>query len=364
MKKDYFSSFSTRLLKEQINYCFFNNIKNVFHRRKTMKKIILVVSLLLVCTVFAFAEDTDKIIMRVGTIENINNLGAKAVDRFAAIMKEKSGGAFIVEPYHAAQLGETQEQLQQVKSGTLESFRGSISALGRFKGDMVISEFIYLFDSREQAEKVALGPTMNQINEQIAKEHGMRYVTASWTRLPRHILTKNPVRKIEDLRGMKIRVPDAKAYIESFKFMGATPTPVAFNETYLALKQGLVDGAENHVESLYNMKWYEVAKNLTLTYHSYDVTGFIVNQKWWDSVPDKYKKLFFEVDKEVNEWFIVELNKLQDEYINKMKAEGVTVWTVDIAPFKNAVIPAAALAVENEGFWEKGLFEKIQKELE
>jgi len=328
-----------------------------------MKKIILVVSLLLVCTVFAFAEDTDKIIMRVGDIENINNLGAKAIDRFAAIMKEKSGGAFTVVPYHAAQLGETQEELQQVKSGTIEAFRGGISVLGRIKGDMVISEFPYLFDSREQVEKTAMGPTISQLNDQIAKEHGIRFVTASWTRLPRHILTKTPVRKIEDLRGMKIRVPNAKAYVETFKCLGATPTPVAFNEAYLALKQGLVDGAENHVESLYNMKWYEVAKNLTLTYHSYDVTGFIVNQKWWDSIPDKYKKLFLEVDKEVNEWFVVEVDKLEDYYINKMKAEGVTVWTVDIAPFKNAVIPAAPLACENEGFWEKGLFEKLQKEL-
>ncbi len=332
-----------------------------------MKRIILV-SLLIVCTVFAFAggkkeADAEKIVMRVGTIENVNNLGAKAVDKFAAIMKEKSGGVFIVEPYHASQLGDTSKQLAQVKSGTIEAFRGSISSLGRLQGSLSIAEFIYLFESREQAEKVALGPTMSALNDQLSKEHGIRYVTASWTRLPRHILTKNPVKNIDDLKGVKIRVPDAKLYIESFKAMGATPTPVAFNEAYLAIKQGLVDGAENHVESLYNMKWYEVAKNLTLTYHSYDVTGFTVNQKWWDTVPEKYKKLFLETDKEVNKWFVSEIDKLQDEYINKMKAEGVTVWEVDTAPFRNAVIPAAAIAIENEGFWEKGLFEKIQKEL-
>ena len=332
-----------------------------------MKKLILV-SLLIMCTVFAFAggkkeADTEKIVMRVGTIENVNNLGAKAVNRFADIMKERSGGKFIVEPYHASQLGDTTKQLEQVKSGTLESFRCSISSLGRFNGSMAIAEFIYLFDSAAQAEKVALGPTMAKINDELSKAHGIRYITASWTRLPRHILTKNPVKNLADLKGVKIRVPDAKLYIESFKAMGATPTPVAFGEAYLAIKQGIVDGAENHVESLYNMKWYEVAKNLTLTYHSYDVTGFTVNQKWWDSVPEKYKKMFFEVDKEVNEWFVKELSTLQDDYINKMKAEGVKVWEVDTAQFRNAVIPAAAIAIENEGFWEKGLFDKIVKEI-
>lgn len=332
-----------------------------------MKKFFLI-SLFFLCVILVFAggkkeAESEKIVMKIGTIENINNLGAKAVDRFAEIMKERSGGVFIVEPYHASQLGDTQKQLEQVKSGTLQSFRCSISSLGRFNGSIAISEFIYLFESAEQAEKVALGPTMNKLNDDLSREHGIRFVTASWTRLPRHILTKNPVKNLSDLKGMKIRVPDAKIYIESFKAMGATPTPVAFSEAYLAIKQGLVDGAENHVESLYNMKWYEVAKNLTLTYHSYDVTGFTVNQKWWDSIPEKYKKMFMEVDKEVNEWFVKELSTLQDDYINKMKAEGVTVWNVDIVPFRNAVIPAAAIAVENDGFWEKGLFEKIQKEI-
>ena len=330
------------------------------------KMLILLLVFLTSFTVFAGGgkEKADgKIVMKVGTIENVNNLGAKAVDKFAEIMKERSNGEFIVEAYHASQLGDTTKLLEQVKSGTIQSFRGSIASLGRLKGDLAIAEFIYLYESAKQAEAISMGPTMQALNDELAKEQGVRFVTASWTRLPRHILTKEPVKNLEDLKGVKIRVPDAKLYIEAFKAMGATPTPVAFNEAYLAIKQGLVDGAENHVESLYNMKWYEVAKNLTLTGHSYDVTGFTVNDTWWQSLPEKYKKLFKEVDAEVNEWFVAELASLQDYYIDKMKESGVEVWEVDTTPFRNAVIPAAGINVEKEGFWREGLFAQIQSEM-
>lgn len=331
-----------------------------------MKKLlVLVLALSLPLVVFANGtqEESEQYVMKVGTIENVNNLGAKAVDRFGRIMAERTDGKFIVEAYHASQLGDTTKLLQQVKSGTIQAFRGSIASLGRIKGDLAITECIYLYESAEQAENLIKGPTIQGLNDEMADEHNIRFVTASWTRLPRHILTKDPVKNLDDLQGVKIRVPDAKTYIEAFKAMGATPTPVAFNEAYLAIKQGLVDGAENHVESLYNMKWYEVAKNLTLTGHSYDVTGFSVNDDWWQSLPTEYQELFVEVDAEVNDWFVEELAKLEQYYIDLMVDSGVKVWEVNTAEFRNKVIPQAAYNIEKEGFWREGLFDQILKEM-
>lgn len=330
-----------------------------------MKKLVvlaLVLCMVASMTTVAMAAD-QKVTMKVGTIENVNNLGAKAVDKFAELMKERTNGNFIIETYHASQLGDAMAQLDQVKSGTIQAFRCSISWLGGYVGDVAIVEFPYMFKTAEEAEKVIMGPTMSAVNDRLAQEHGIRWVTASWSRLPRHILTKNPVTKLADLKGVKLRVPDSKTYIESFKAMGVATTIVAFNETYLALQQGLVDGAENHVESLYNMKWYEVAKNLALTGHAQDVTGFMVNDAWWQSVPEEYKQIFIDTDKEVNEWFKGELAKASDDYINKMKAEGVTVYEVDVSEFQNAVMPSVAYAIENEGFWAKGLVDNILAEL-
>lgn len=331
-----------------------------------------VILVLLGCAVLVFggggreaAPDAVRpVVMRIATIEPSQNLGAVAVDRFGEIMKERTDGGFVVDSYHDSQLGGTDRLLEQVQTGALQAWRGSISALGRLKGDMVIAEFIYLFDNAEEAETIIRGDTIGAINEAIADEFGIKFVTASWTRLPRHIISKNPVTNIDELRGMLIRVPDARAYIESFRHMGAVPTPVAFTETYLALRQGVVDGAENHIESLYNMKWHEVAHHVALTYHSFDTTGFVVNVDWWNSLSEEYKELFLEVDAEVNEWWVEQQDDIVDDYMEKMRVEqGVEFHTVDVDSFRERVIPDAAMAVEAAGFWSEGLFEKVLDEL-
>lgn len=328
-----------------------------------MRKVCLLV--LVACLLLGMAAGglaQEKVIMKVGTIENSNNLGALAVNRFAEIMKERTDGNFILEVYHDSQLGDAMQQLNQVKSGALQSFRCSISWLGNLVGDVAMVEFPYLCATAEEAEKICASPIMQAVNDRVAAEHGIRWVTASWSRLPRHILTKKPITSLADMKGIRLRVPDSKTYIESFKAMGATPTIVAFGETYLALQQGVVDGAENHVESLYNQKWHEVAQHLTLTGHAQDVTGFMVNDKWWQTVPEEYKEIFLQVDKEVNEWFVQELAKKEKEYLDLMKAEGVTVHEVDVSEFQNAVFPQVAYAIEAEGFWAEGLVDKIIEE--
>ena len=325
-----------------------------------MKKLgLLVLVLCLVLGSVSGALAADKVVMKLGTIENSNNLGALAVNRFADIMKERTDGNFVIEIYHDSQLGDAMQQLDQVKSGTLQGFRCSISWLAGYVGDVGIVEFPYLCATAEEAEKIAMSEALQEVNDRVAADHNIRWVTASWSRLPRHLMTKKPVTSLEDLKGMRLRVPDAKTYIESFKALGATPTIVAFGETYLALQQGVVDGAENHIESLYNQKWHEVAPHLTLTGHAQDVTGFMVNAKWWDTLPEEYKTLFVEVDKEVNEWFVEELAKAADKYMELMIQEGVTVHEVDVAEFENAIFPGVAYAIEEEGFWAPGLTDLI-----
>lgn len=335
-----------------------------------MKKIIVTLLILSVTTFAVFASgqeeavaSTDgslpKVEMKIGDIENPNNLGAKAIDRFAQIMSEKSDGNFKISTFHASQLGDAMKQLDQVKSGTIQSFRGSISWLQCYNPDVAIVEFPYLATSVEEAESIFKSPALTAVNEQLKDKHGIQWVTASWTRLPRHILTNDKIEKPEDLDGVKIRVPDSKTYIECFKAMGASPTIVAFNETYLALQQGIVNGAENHILSLFNMKWFEQGKHVALTGHAYDTPGFIVNSKWWDNLPQEYKDMFIETDAEVNEWYKSQLDAVAKDYMEKMEASGIEFHEVDQNEFASRCVPDVALEIEKEGYWSEGLFEEI-----
>ncbi len=335
-----------------------------------MKKIIVTVLLTVFATLSLLAsgqKDTvvtqdgslPKVEMKIGDIENPNNLGALAIDRFAEIMKEKSGGKFIITAFHASQLGDAMKQLDQVKSGTIQSFRGSISWLQCYNPDVAIVEFPYLATSVDEAESIFKSPALLAVNNNLREKHGIEWVTASWTRLPRHILSNKLIEKPEDLDGVKIRVPDSKTYIECFKAMGASPTIVSFNETYLALQQGIVDGAENHILSLYNMKWFEQGKHVALTGHAYDTPGFIVNSKWWSSLPQEYKEMFIETDAEVNEWYKSQLETVAEDYMKKMEESGISFHEVDQNAFASLCVPNVALEIEKEGYWSEGLFEEI-----
>ncbi len=326
-----------------------------------MKRIVKVLMVMVVMLMMTAAAHAGKATMRVGDIENVANLGAVALDRFADQVKKESNGTIKVKAFHASQMGSANKQLQLVKSGTLQAFRGSISWLAQFDTGFSLLDFPFTLKSADQAKIVANSAPLRKLNDKLAEKHGIRFVTAGWTRLPRQILTNKPVAGVADVKSVKLRVPEVYAYIESFKAVGVSPTPVAFGETYLALKQGVVDGAENHVESLYNMKWFEAAKHLVITDHSYDITGFIVNDKWWNGLTADQRKLIVDTFNDVDNWFVKENESLQKKYIDLMVKEGgVQVHTVDKAAFISRVVPDAMIAAEKAGEWEKGLWDEIQ----
>ncbi|MCG8564072.1 MAG: TRAP transporter substrate-binding protein [Desulfobacterales bacterium] len=329
-----------------------------------MKRLFAIVAALAVVLSVSASAYAGKVTMRVGDIENVKNLGAIALDRFAKEIKETSDGKIKVKAFHASQMGSANKQLQLVKSGTLQAFRGSISWLAQFDTAFSLLDFPFTLDSAAAAKLVAESPALEKLNDKLAKDHGIRYVTAGWTRLPRQILVSKPVASVEDLKSVKLRVPEAYSYIESFKAVGAAPTPVAFSETYLALKQGIVDGAENHVESLYNMKWYEVAKHLVVTDHSYDITAFIVNDKWWQGLSADQQKMIVDTWNDVDEWYVTENASLQKKYIDLMVKEGgVQIHNVDKNAFISRVVPDAMNRAEEHGEWEKGLWNEIEEML-
>lgn len=330
-----------------------------------MRSFFIVCFMLTASFLFAMGsnDNSDRVIMKVGDIENVANLGAIALDRFSERIVEESNGSIEVKSFHASQMGSANKQLELVKSGTLQAFRGSISWLASFDTGFSLADFPFLYESAEQSKMICNSQIMKDLNDKLADEQGIRFVTAGWIRLPRQILLSAPAESLDDLKGVKLRVPESYSYIESFKALGTAPTPVSFSETYLALKQGVVDGAENHVESLYNMKWHETAKHLLISDHSYDITGFIVNDEWWQSLKDDQRGLIVSIYNEIDLWFEEENKTLQDKYIDKMEQEGVQVHYIDKDKFRNAVYPHTMIHAEEDGEWTPGLWSRIEEYL-
>ncbi len=111
---------------------------------------------------------------------------------------------------------------------------------------------------------------------------GMRNITNS----------KRPIATVADLKGLKMRTPPIDVTIRTFKALGANPQQVAYTETYMALKTGVVDGQENPFSNVVDMKFYEAQKYLSVVNWQVHPDPFYVNPAWYNALPDDLKALF------------------------------------------------------------------------
>ena len=155
----------------------------------------------------------------------------------------------------------------------------------------------------------------------------------------RHILANKMIQTPDDLKGLKIRVPNNKIQIKGLEAMGATPTPLPLAEVYTALNLKIIDGAENPIPVLYGQKHHEAAKFLILTGHVENVTNLVMGSKTYAKLPENIQQALVESGNEAGQFLTDLVLQQEKEIIEKMKNEGVTVVEVDRALFKEKSKP-------------------------
>ena len=143
---------------------------------------------------------------------------------------------------------------------------------------------------------------------------------------------------VVDMKGLKIRVPDAPAYIAFPKALGANPTPIAFAEVYLALQNGTVDAQENPLPTIEAKKFYEVQKNISLTGHIIDALLTVVSGQVWTKLSADDKKVFSEVMEEAADKASHEIAAAEVRLVDEFKKKGNNVIVVDKNAFREAVL--------------------------
>jgi tripartite ATP-independent transporter DctP family solute receptor len=163
----------------------------------------------------------------------------------------------------------------------------------------------------------------------------------------RNMTTKNkPIHTPDDLKGLKMRVQEAKVWLGLMRALGAIPTPIPFGELYNALQQGVVDGQENPIVTIVSMKFYEVQKQVGLTEHTYTALPVLANKKWWDSLTPAQREVIAESVKQS----VAEQRKTVaaqvDEGVAFLKGQGVTITEVDKPKFMEATKEVPALIAD------------------
>jgi tripartite ATP-independent transporter DctP family solute receptor len=247
--------------------------------------------------------------------------------------------------------------MESVASGALTMTTDGAAALGSFLPQLSVIEAPYLWRDPAHMAKVAKAPIFAQMNDELAKKRGMRMAAVTYYG-KRHLTTgSKAVKSAADVAGLKLRVPPVDTFRAMVEAWGAKATPVNFNELYLALSQGAVDGQENPLPTIHSAKLQEVQKHLILTGHIITPRLIIVNQDFWKGLKEADRTILEAAIANGVAWQDAELASQEGSLVATLKAAGMTVTEPDLESFSKPVL--ASLPKQFEGKWGKGTWDAL-----
>jgi tripartite ATP-independent transporter DctP family solute receptor len=308
----------------------------------------LAAALAVTAALFAAPAAHAQVEVKLGHVGEPGSLFQKSSDEFARRANAKLGNKAKVVVFGSSQLGGDKELLQKLKLGTVDL--AVPSTVMSSEVDLFgIFEMPYLVKDREHMKRIEKAVVWPSLAPE-AEKKGLK-VIAVWENGYRHITnSKRPINLPDDLKGIKLRVPEGKWRVKMFQAYGANPSPMKFSEVFTALQTGVMDGQENPFTQIYSAKFQEVQKFLTLTGHVYTPAYLVAGSKKWAALPDDVRKVLEDTAKETQAFVYETAAKDEDELLGKLKAGGLAVNT----PNKDAFIAASKAVYEEFGTEVKG----------
>ena len=286
----------------------------------------------------------------------------KAWEDAKQIITDKSGGTMAIETYPDSQLGDKSSLIDSMLMGeNVVTLADGAFYADYGKKDMGILFGPFLFDNWDQCWKLIDSDWYKDQCKQLESQ-GLHIIASNWKYGERDILTKQPVHTVDDLKGMKIRVPSNEIQSKGFDVLGATSTGMALNDVYQALQTGTIDGAENPVATLYGRKLHEVAPYLILDGHVLNFTTWVCSNDWYQGLTPDQQQWLTETCEEAGEKNNDYVDSSSEDYLQKMKDEGVTVYEPtdsDLQTFKDKA--QAFYDLGSDFGWSDGLYDTVKK---
>ena len=259
------------------------------------------------------------------TVQEDSASGISMIKYFKPYVEEKSNGRISVEVYCNSVLGGDRQLYESLQVNTVQASFGPTSVLANFEPNYSIVDAPFLFKDK----KTAYAALDGEFGAMLAKNLpnvGMRLLGYGENSFRNIVTRSKPVTKLEDMKGLKIRVMEAPVYINMIKALGGNATPIAFSELYTSLQQGTVDGHDLGVVLTYTSKVYEVAKFYTFSEHCYAANAYVFSEEFLKSLPDE----LVQVLKDGTIYALSNQRRLNDEMekelIKTLEAAGVQVF--------------------------------------
>lgn len=213
------------------------------------------------------------------------------LNKFKEIIEKESGGKITMEIFYGGSLGDEQANVKQLRNNEIQVSTLTGNNLVAFAPSSGAFTLPYIFPTTSSARKVFDSDLAKNINETITKESGTRPLL--WLIGGYRYLTnsKKPIEKIEDLKGLKIRVSPSEMQLATYRSFGIEPHPMAWSEVFNALQQGVIDGEENPYTVMRDMKFWEVQGYLSEVHCTLWIGPLLVSEKWYSKLNDDTKAL-------------------------------------------------------------------------
>lgn len=268
----------------------------------------------------------------------------------------KKSGRFDVEVFPADQMGRQKDVGEMVRQGANVLQLTDPLFLGDFVPDAAILQAPFFLDKPTDFQKLVGSDWLNDLSNRLA-QRGLRPVAWNGYFGTRQMMSKKPIRKLEDLANLNFRCAPAPMYVETVKAFGAKPVTTGFAEVYTGLAQGALDMLEAPLPTMWASKFYEQCKFVTLTAHMFGFAPLIVSETWYKALPPDTQKLLVTEAVKASDLLTKLKSEEELEIQKKYEAAGVTIIRdIDREPFKKAVAPV----YEKYAGWTPGLRAKVQ----
>lgn len=305
-------------------------------------------------------HDDRSIKLRLSHVFNPNEELAKSIELVAERIYDQTNGDVEILTYPNAQIAAYKDGVEMVSRGAYFISVEDPSYIGDYVPEFTALVGPLLYNNYDEYIELVKTPMVQKWKARL-EEQGIKVLSLNYIFGFRNLITDKVIRTPEDLKGVKLRTPGSKLFIETLNAMGASATPLPWGETFSALQQGVVDGLEGSEFTNFGAKVYETGKkHVAFTNHFLGTCGVYISTAVWAKIPPEYQTI-------IENEFVFEaeqmVNKLKDEHaevIRQLEAQGVMFNDIDRGAFEartvglyDGVLPGVTI----------DMYDKIQAEL-
>lgn len=294
----------------------------------------------------ANSSASEPVVIQLGhaDAENEEAIHHKMALLFQKYVDEMSGGTIQIQIVGSGQLGGERDMVEGMQLGTIEMASTANMVLSNFMPEFAVLDLPYVFSDYASAYKALDSEAMSEVIERFASEKGVRVLAFAQGGY-RQVVGNTAVNSVEDMKGIKVRVPESDIYIDTFNALDAAPTPLAWAETFTAMQQKTVDAFEITPAVVLSNGFYEVCSDISITNHLFSPNPLMIAESLYKSLTAEQQQVLNDAAKKAADEQRAWIEASIEEVLAALEEKGMTVNYPDLSDFQTVV--------EEAGLYEK-----------